>query len=112
MNESRIQAMFKRSKPNNLSIFIISHENRELPKGTIRANGNIYHIFKPKNFRDVQSFYQDKAGMDTVNREFKYLTGTCRDKNINLFFNLTKDKFTGRCRLGLISFFVPETNLF
>ena len=53
INNDKIQAMFKRGRHNNLSIFIISQDYYELPKRTIRANGNIYHIFKPNNFRDV-----------------------------------------------------------
>ena len=31
MNDPRVQAMFKRSRHNNLSIFIISQANYELP---------------------------------------------------------------------------------
>ena len=50
MNDPRVQAMFKGSRHNNLSVFIISQDYYELPKRTIRANGNIYHIFKPNNF--------------------------------------------------------------
>ena len=53
--------MFERGRHNNLSIFIISQDYFELPKETIRANGNIYHIFKHNNFIDVQNLYQDKA---------------------------------------------------
>ena len=55
--------MFKLGRHNNLPNFIISQDYYELPKRTMRANGNIYHIFKPNNFRDVQSLYQDKASM-------------------------------------------------
>ena len=50
MNDPRVQAMFKRSRHNNLSIIIISQGYYELPKKTIRANGNIYHIFYIKQF--------------------------------------------------------------
>ena len=50
MNDPRVQAMFKRSRHNQLSIFIISHDYYELSKKTTRADGNIYHIFKPNNF--------------------------------------------------------------
>ena len=50
-NDPRVQAMFKRSRHSNLSILIISQDYCELLKKTIRANGNIYHIFKPNNFR-------------------------------------------------------------
>ena len=64
MNDPRVQAMFKRSRHNNLSIFITGQGYYELPKRTMRANGNVYHIFKPNNFRDVQNLYQDKASID------------------------------------------------
>ena len=104
MNDPRVQAMFKRSRQNNISIFIISQDYYELPKRTIRANGNIYHIFKPNNFRDVQNLYQDKASMDMTLDENKYLTSTCwNEKYQPLTIDMTKDKNRGRCRLGLIS---------
>ena len=69
--------MFKRGRHNKLSIFLLSQDFYEPPKRTIRANGNIYHIFKPNNFRDVQNLYQDKASMDMILDEFNYLTNTC-----------------------------------
>ena len=93
MNDSRVQAMFKRSRHNNLSIFIISQDYYELPKKTIRANGNIYHIFNPNNFRGVQNLYQDEASMDMTLDEFKYLPSTCWDKKYQpLTIDMTKDK--------------------
>ena len=54
MNNPRVQAMLERSRHNKLSIFIISPDYYEPTKRTIRANGIIYHIFKPNKFRDVQ----------------------------------------------------------
>ena len=83
MNDRREQAMFERSRHNILSIFIISQDYYELPKRTKKANGNIYHIFKPNKFRDVQNLYQDKASMVMTLKEFKYLTSTCWDKKYN-----------------------------
>ena len=77
MNDPRVQAMLRRSRHNQLSIFIISHDYYELPKKTIRANGNIYDVFQPKNFLDVRNIYQDKASMDMTLDDFKYLTSTC-----------------------------------
>ena len=77
MHDPRVQAMFKRSRHNNLSIIIIGQDYYELSKQTIRCNGNIFHIFKPNNFIDVRNFYQDKASMDMTLKEFKYLTSTC-----------------------------------
>ena len=77
MNDPRAQAMFKRSRHSNLSIFIFSQDYYELPKRTIRANGKIYHIFKHNNFRGVQNLYQDKVSMDMTLNEFKLFTSTC-----------------------------------
>ena len=77
MTDPRVQAPFKRSRHNILSIFVISQDYYDLPKKTIRANGNIYHIFKPNSFRDVQNLYQDKASMDMTVNDFKYLTNAC-----------------------------------
>ena len=112
MNDPRVQAMFKRSRHNNLSIFIISQDYYELPKKTIRANGNFYHIFKPNNFRDVINFYQDKVSIDINLIEFKYFTSTCwnEKKYQPLTIDITKDKYTGRYRLGLNSIFVPDSS--
>ena len=113
MNDSRVQAMFKRSRHNNLSIFIISQDYYELPKRTIRANGNIYHIFKPNNFLDVRNMYQDKASMDMTLNEFKYLTNICWDKKYQpLTIDMSKDKYTGKYRLNLNNLFVPNTTPF
>ena len=113
MDDPRVQAMFKRSRHNNLSIFIISQDYYELSKKTIRCNGNIFHIFKPNNFLDVRNLYQDKASMDMTLNEFKLLTSICWNKNYQpLTIDMTKDKYTGRYRLGLNNIFVPDTNPF
>ena len=88
--------MFKRSRHNNLSIFIISQDYYESPKRTIRTNGNFYHIFKPNNFLDVRNFYQDKASMDMTLNEYKYLTSTCwNEKYEPLTNDMTKDRYQG-----------------
>ena len=111
MNDPRVQAMFKRSRHNNLSIFIISQEYYELPKKTIRANGYTYHIFKPNNFLDVRNIYQDKASMDMTLDEFKYLTSICCNEQYQpLTIDMTKDKYCGHYRLGLNSLFVPNSS--
>ena len=113
INNDKIQAMFKRGRHNNLSIFIISQDYYEVPKRTIRANGNIYHILKPNNFRDVQNLYQDKASMDMTLNEFKLLTSTCWNKNYQpLRIDMTKDRYQGRYRLGLNNIFVPDSSPF
>ena len=105
--------MIKRSRHNNLSIFIFSQDYYELPKRTIRANGNIYHINKPNNFRDVLNLYQDKSSMDMTLNEFKLLTSTCwKEKYQPLTIDMTKDKYTGRYRLGLHSIVVPNSSPF
>ena len=112
-NDSRVEAMFKRSRHNNSSIFLISQDYYELPERTIRTNGNIYNIFKPNSFRDVQNLYRDKASMDMALNEFKYLTSTCwNEKYQPLTNDMIKDKNQGRYRLGLNSLFVPDSSLF
>ena len=97
MNDPRVHATFKRFIHSNLTIFIISQDYFEIQKRTITANGNIYHIFERKNFRVVQNLYQDKASMDMVLNEYKYLTKTCLDQNYRPFIvDMTKDKYGGR----------------
>ena len=113
MNDPQIQAMFKRSRHNNLSIFIIRQDYYKLPKKTIRANRIIYHVFKPNNLRDVQNPYQDKSSIDMTLDEFKYSTSTCWNENyIPPTVDVTKDKYTGRYRLGLNSIFLPNSSPF
>ena len=88
--------MFKRSRHNNLYTFEIIQDFQEIPKRLIRANGNIYHMFKPNKFTVVQNLYQDKASMDMTLKEIKYLISTCWEKNQPLSIDMTKGKFTGR----------------
>ena len=109
----RVKAMFNRSVHIKLSIFIISQGYYELSKEIIRCNGNIYHIFKPNNFRDVINLYQDKASMVMTLNEYKYLTSTCwNEKYQPLTIDMTKDKYTGRYRPELNSIFAPDSSPF
>ena len=113
INNDKIKAMFKRGRQNNLSIFIISQDYYELPKRKIQCNGIIFHLFKLNNYLDVRNFYQDKASMDMTLNEFKLLTSTCWNKIYQpLTIDMSKDKYTGRYRLGLSSMFVPDSSLF
>ena len=92
MIDPRVQAMFKQSIHNKLSVFIISQDYYELPKRTIRVNGIIHHIFKPNNFSDVRIIYQDKASMGMTIDEFKYSTSTCcNEKYQTLAIDMTID---------------------
>ena len=100
MDDPRVQAMFKRSRHSSLSIFVISQDYYELGKKTIRCNGNIYHIFKPNNFRDVLNIDQDKSSMDMILNEFNLLTSTCwNEKNQPLTIDMTKDYGTISIRI-------------
>ena len=102
MDDPRVQAMFKRSRHNNLSIFIISQDYYELSKKTIRANGNIFHIFKPNNFLDVRNLYQDKASMDMTLNEFKLLTSICwNEKYHPLTIDMTKEQISRPISIGI-----------
>ena len=45
--------------------------------------------------------------------EFKYLTSTCWNQNYQpLTIDMTKDKYQGRYRLGLIPLFFPYSSPF
>ena len=113
MDDPRVQAMFKRSRHNQLSIFMISQDYYELSKKAIRCNDNIYHIFKPNKSRDVIKLYQDKASMDMNLNESKLLTSICWNKIFQpLTIDMTKDTHQGRYRLGLNSIFVPDSSPF
>ena len=113
MNDPRVQAMFKRSRNNTLSIFTISQDYYEIPKRTIRANGNIYHIMKPNNFRGVLNLYQDKNSMEMTLNEFKLLTSTCWNEKFQpLTVDMTKDKVCGCYRLRSNNIFVPNSSPF
>ena len=113
MKDPRVQAMFKRSRHIFFSFFIISQDYYQLPKRTIRAIGNIYHMVKPNNFRDVQNLHQDKASIGMTIDEFKHLTSTCwNEKYILITIDLTKVRYQGRYRLGLNSIFVPKSSKF
>ena len=94
MCDSRVQAMFEQSRYNSLSLFITTQGYYELPKRTLGVNGNIYHIFKPRNFRDLQKIYQDKhLWTDMTLAEFQTLTSICwNEKNQPLVIDKTKDR--------------------
>ena len=113
INNDKIQAMFKRGRLNNLSIFIISQDYYELPKKTIRANGNIFRLLKTNNYLDVRNIYQNKASMDMTLDKNKSLISICWNlKYQPLTIDMTKDKYMGRYRLGLNSLFVPNSSPF
>ena len=51
--------------------------------------------------------------MDMTLDEFKYLTSTCWNKRCQpLTIDMTKDKYTGRYRLGINSIIVPDSSPF
>ena len=61
-------------------MFIISQDFYEITKGTIRANGNIYQMFKPNISIGVKNPYRDEASMEMTPNEFKYLTNIFWDE--------------------------------
>ena len=99
INDTRAQGMFKRSRGSNFSSFIFGQDYYELPKRTVHAIDNNYHIFKANNFRDVQHLYQDEASMDLTPNKFILLTSTYRnEKHQPLTNDMIKIKYTGHFR--------------
>ena len=59
------------------------------------------------------NLYQDETSLDLTHNEFKHLTSTCwNEKHQLLLFDMTKNAYDGRYRLGLKSIFVPNTSPF
>ena len=113
MNDPRVPAMFKRPRYNILTVLMIIQNYYELPKRTSRANGNIYHIFKPNILRDVEDINRDKASMDMTLNEIKLLTSSCWDRKYQpLAIDMTGEKYNGGYRLVLNILFVRKTNPF
>ena len=77
LKDPRVQAKIRRSRLSNIYIFVFCPENYALPKKTIRANGNIYQTFKPKNYRVLESSYQDKSSMGLTIIELNLISSTC-----------------------------------
>ena len=76
-----------------------SQDYFELPKKTVRANGNVHHQFKLNIFRDILHIYPDKASMVMTRTEPKLFTSTGWNEIYQpLAFDMTKDKYTGRYR--------------
>ena len=72
-----------------------------------------YHIFKPNNFRGALNICQEKSSMDTTLNEFKLLKSPCwKQENQPLTFDMAKDNYTGRYRLGLNSILVAVSSRF
>ena len=89
--------MFKRSRHNNISSFVFSQDYYDIPKLTNRANGNICHIFRPNNFRDVQNLYHYKVSMDMTLNGLNCLTITCWNEEYQpLTIDMTKYRYQGR----------------
>ena len=109
-NGPRIQATFMGSRQINFSLFVTCQDYNELPKKKIRANGNIFYIFKPSNYRDIQNLYKDKPSLDITLNKLKYPTSTCwNEKHQPVTIDMTKDNHTGRYRLGLNSLLIPDS---
>ena len=93
MIDPRIQAMFERSRHNNFYNFIISQGYYELLKRNFRADGNIYHTFKPNIYLDVRKLYQDEKSLDKTLRDLNFLTFVCwNEKYQPLTIGLSSDE--------------------
>ena len=71
-----------------------------------------YIIFSNINFLEIdKTFIKNKASVDMTLNEFKNLTSICWNEKYQLSTTvMTKDKHTGRHRLGLKSIFVPDSS--
>ena len=113
MIDPRTQTLFKRSRHNNLSILTIIWDYYELSKRTLRADGNIFQIFKQHEYRDVQNLYQDNTGMGMTLDENIFLTSIfCDEEYQPPTSDKSRDKYSRRYPLGLDSMIVSDSNPF
>ena len=117
MSDPRVQKHCLNNLDIIFDLFLFNQYWYNLPETTLRANGIIYHIFKPNNFRDVQNLNRNKDSENMTLNDFKLvctlLTTTCWDKNHQpLNVDMTKDKNKGTYRLGLNTLSIPDTNPF
>ena len=60
-----------------------------------------------------KKLHQDENSMGMTLNEFEYLTSTCRTEKYQPLTNdMTKNKYTGRYRLGFNCLFVPSSSTF
>ena len=102
---------------NHLDIVIFSFYSQsrllQITKRTIRANGNLHHMFKSNISRDVPNLYQDNASVNMTLNDFKFLRPNCRTERYQLVaFDMTEDNYTRRYSLGLKCMFVPDSSHF
>ena len=104
INDSRVQAMFKMSRLVSLSFFIISQDYYELPKRTIRANGNIYHLFQIEHMLIVmdQSTHKEHFSQQLQTKIKQLKTAVTFLNGFNGIFNVI-DKNNKFCLAKLVS---------
>ena len=116
MNEKKMTLEIKQCSKHldkKIIFFYLSQDYYELPKRTVRANGGMYHIFKPNSYRDKQHHFQYKISMYMSLQEFKNQLAIGWEQKYQPFiFDMTKDNYTGSYRLGLISIFIPNSSPF
>ena len=67
-----LDQFFIRGRHNNLEVYCLSQSYFDLPKRTIRNNGNKIILFN-QTLKDIEHIYRDVAGYDMSCDEFKDL---------------------------------------
>ena len=91
-SQKLIDPFFTRGGHNDLDVYYLSQSYFDLPKRTIRNNGNIIILFQ-QTLKDVQHIYTDIAGFDMAYDEFKRLCREAwRERYSYLLINRLEDK--------------------
>ena len=84
-NSRFIDQFFIRGRHNNLDIHYLSQSYFDLPKRTIRSNGNKTILFN-QTLKDIEHIHRDVAGYDMNYDEFKDLCRKSWEENYNYLF--------------------------
>ena len=116
-NTRFIDQFFIRGRHNNLDIYYLSQSYFDLPKRTIRNNGNKIILFN-QTLKDIEHIYLYIASYDMNYDEFKELCRKSWDEDYNyLFIDRSKKRDQGRyciCNESKNTYIeaTPQTKLF
>ena len=91
-----IDQFFVRGRHNNLDIYYLSQSYFDLPKRTIRNNGNKIILFN-QTVKDIENMYRDVGGYDMSYDEFKQSCRKSWEEDYNyLCIDRSKKRDQGR----------------
>ena len=109
-SQNKAEAYYTRGRQNNCDTFYISQSYFRLPRHTIRGNMNFLVLF-PQDVKNLAHIYADHCEGDMVLDEFKNFCHQVWSTAHNfVVIDLTSEKWNGKYRKNLDTFYFPATN--